>query len=226
MTEFLISMRYIFYTEVLLLWRRSHEWLYPLAFFMMTMSLFPLAFTADPLFLKKIMPGCIWLALLFATLLANGNIFATEVEDGYLEQLILSDTPLTLVIFIKIIAHWLIVQFPLILIAPLIGLVFHLNVDTIVMLCVTMFLGSPILTLIASLSVALTFGLRQQGVMLGLLMLPLITPVLIFGVNIVHEANAGFAVLGPCAFLAGLCVLSLTLLPIAIASALKISIDD
>lgn len=217
---------FVFYTECLLLLRRSQEWLYPLGFFIIVISLFPLAFSPDPAFLQKYIPGCIWIAALLASLLSIENVFYTDMEDGYLEQQILSTMPLTLLVFAKLCAQWLITELPLIFLTPLLGWIFNLPAHATLSLCLGLLLGTPILTLIGSLAVALTLGLRQQGVMLGLLMFPLITPVLIFGVNIVQQSQAGFSVSGPFAFLAGLCVLAMTLLPFAIAAALKVSVDD
>jgi heme exporter protein B len=217
---------FVFYIEVVLLWRRSQEWLYPLGFFVIVISLFPLAFTPDPAFLQKYIPGCVWIAALLASLLSVETIFYTDIEDGNIEQLLLSQTPLTLLMFAKLCAQWSVTQLPLIILTPLLGLMFHLSFSVILALCLSLLLGTPILTLLGSLGVALTLGLRQQGVLLGLLILPLVTPVLIFGVNIVQQVQAGFSMTGPLAFLAGLTVFALTLLPWTMAAALRISLDD
>lgn len=217
---------FVFYTELLLLLRRSQEWLYPLGFFVIVISLFPLAFTPDPIFLQKYIPGCIWIAALFASLLSIENVFATDLEDGNLEQLLLSPTPLTLLMIAKLSAQWIVTQLPLILLTPLLGLIFNLHIGSIVALCLSLILGTPILTLLGSFFVALTLGLRQQGVLLGLLMLPLVTPILIFGVNIVQQSQAGFSIRGPLAFLAGLSIFAMTLLPWAIAATMRVSVDD
>jgi heme exporter protein B len=217
---------FIFYTEMVLLLRRSQEWLYPLGFFVIVISLFPLAFTPDPAFLQKYIPGCIWIAALLASLLAIEHVFYRDVEDGNMEQLLLSQTPLTLLVMAKLCAQWIVTALPLILLTPMLSLLFHLPLYTMMTLCLSLLLGTPILTLVGSLGAALTLGLRQQGVLLGLLMLPLVTPVLIFGVNIVQRGQSGFAIAGPLAFLAGLAVLAVTLLPWAIGAALRVGFDD
>lgn len=216
----------VFYTELLLLLRRSQEWLYPLGFFVIVMSLFPLAFTPDPVFLQKYVPGCVWIAALLASLLAIENVFHTDIEDGNLEQLALSPTPLTLTLSAKLLAQWLVTEFPLVLLTPVLGIMFHLSASAIFALCTSLLLGTPILTLIGSLGVALTLGLRQHGVLLGLLMLPLVIPVLIFGVNIVQQSQAGFRIAAPLAFLSGLTILAITLLPWAIAATVRVGLDD
>jgi len=217
---------YVFYTELILLLRRSQEWLYPLSFFVIIITLFPFAFTPDPVFLKMYIPGCLWIATLLASLLAIEHVFYTDMEDGYLEQLLLNELPFSLFIFAKLCAHWLVTALPVILLTPLIGCFFHLSFTTILILCFSLLLGTPILTLIGCTGVALTLGLRQQGVLLGLIILPLVTPVLIFGVNIVQQFQAGLSITGACAFLAALSILAITFLPGLIAFTLRISIDD
>lgn len=219
-------LKQLFYSECILLLRRSQEWLYPLGFFTMFMCLFPLALSPDPIFLQKIMPGCVWLAALLASLLSITHVFYTELEEGGLEQLLLSPTPLSLLLLAKLSAQWLVTELPIILLTPILASLFHLPFTTTLLLCLSLLIGTPILTLLGSLLAALTIGLRQQGVILGLLLLPLIVPVLIFAVNIVQQAEAGFSMIGPIAFLAGMLFLAITLLPIAIAATLRISVDD
>jgi len=217
---------YIFHAELILLWRRSQEWLYPLAFFVIVISLFPLAFTPDPAFLQKYIPGCIWIAALFASILSIENVFSSDLEEGYLEQLMLSQVPLTMSLSAKFCAQWLATQLPLILLTPVLGIFFHLSGSTIFAIYISLILGTPILILLGSLGVALTLGLRQQGVLLGLLILPLVTPVLIVGVNIAQQTQAMLPIAGPLAFLAGLSVLAVTFLPWTIAATLRVSLDD
>lgn len=222
----LTSFVYIFKSEIHLIWRHSQEWLYPLCFFSLVIILFPLAFIPDPILLQKMIPGGIWLAALLASLLAVETIFLRELEDGHLEQLLLSHLPLTLILSAKLCAQWILTELPLILITPLVGYSFHLNNQAIVLLCVSLLLGTPILTLLGCLAMALTLNLKQQGVFLGLLILPLITPVLIFGVNIVQQSSAGLSIAGPLALLAALCLLAMTFLPWVISLTLRVTIAD
>lgn len=220
------TLRFIFASELILLLRRSQEWLYPLGFFVIVISLFPLAFSPNPATLQALAPGLIWIAALFANLLASENIFFTDTEDGHIEQLLLSPLPLSLLVLIKISAQWLVTQLPLILLTPLLSTLFHLSLHTIFILCISLLFGTPILTLLSSLGVALTLGLRQQGILLGLLILPLATPVLIFGVNIAQQSQSAFPFTNSLAFLAGLCMLAATLLPLAIATTLRLGADE
>jgi len=128
-------------------------------------------------------------------------------------------------LYAKLAARWLATELPLIILTPLLGLMFHLSIFTISALSISLLLGTPILILLGSLGAALTLGLRQQGVLLGLLILPLALPVLIFGVTITTQAGTGLAIAGPLAFLAGLLILAITLLPWTIAATLRISLD-
>lgn len=216
----------LFYFELLLLWRRPQEWLYPIAFFVMVISLFPFAFSPDPTILQTLFPGAIWIAALFASLLSAESIFLAEIEEGSLEQWLLSPLPLTLLTLVKLFAHWLCAALPLILLTPLIGMLLQLSPHAILVLTTSLLLGTPILTLLCSFGVALTAGFRQQGVMLSLLILPLASPVLIFGVNMVLQSEAGFSAAGPLLLLGGLLVLALIGIPFATAAALRVGLDD
>lgn len=220
------TLRYIFMTELLLLWRNAQEWLYPLCFFMLIIVMFPLAFSPDRLFLQTYIPGGIWLAALLASLLAVENVFLTDLEDQHLETLALSEIPLAFILSAKLSAQWLVTQLPLIVMMPLLGLWFQLSPTTTMALSISLLLGTPVLTLLGSMSVALTLGLRQPGILLGLLFLPLVTPILIFGTTIVQQSQAGLSILGPLAFLAGMMVLALTVLPFTIAVILRVGMDD
>lgn len=216
----------LFYFECLMILRRTQEWLYPLTFFLMIICLLPFAFSPDPVILQSLIPGGMWIAALFASLLAITSIFQADYEDGCLQQWILGSIPLPFIVLAKLAAHWLASTLPLLILAPLIGWLFQLSWDVIVVLTISLTVGTPILVLLGSLGAALTLGLRQQGVMLSLMILPLITPVLIFGVNMVLQQQAGFTASGPIWLLAGLLLLGMTTIPFAIAMALRNGLDD
>lgn len=216
----------VFYVEMLLLWRRAQEWCYPIAFFIIVVSLFPFAFSPDPALLKTLIPGGIWIAALFANILSIETLFHADMEEGSLEQYLLSSVPLPFLTLTKLIAHWVTTILPLIILTPFIGWLFQLSGETIAILTASLLLGTPILTLLGCLGVSLTLGLRQQGVMMSLLILPLSAPVIIFGVNVVLQSQAGFSAAGPLALLAGLLVIAVVGIPFAAAAALKIGMDD
>ncbi len=222
----LITLRQFFYYEMILLLRRKEEWLYPLAFFVIVITLLPFAFSPDPDILRTLIPGGIWIAALFACMLSMQTIFQAEKEEGSLQQWLLSEVPLAAMVAVKIAAQWLCTMLPLILLTPTIGYLLQLPANEIYILTLSLLLGTPVLTLLGSLGAALTAGFRQQGVMLCLLILPLSAPILIFGVNLVLQASAGFSPAGPLALLAAILIFSLLGIPLAAAEALRIGEDD
>lgn len=222
----LTTIKKIFYIELLLLVRRRQEWLYPIAFFVIVISLLPFAFSPDPDVLRTLLPGGIWIASLFACMLSMETIFQTEKEEGTLQQWILGSVPLPLIVLAKISAQWICTMLPLIILTPFISWLLQLPADSIIILTSSLLVGTPVLTLLASFGAALTSGLRQQGVMLSLLILPLSAPILIFGVNMVLQTSAGFSVQGPLMLMTGICILSVVSLPLAAALALKLGEDD
>ena len=203
--------------------RRRSELLNPLLFFILVVSLFPLGVGPGPQLLQEIAPGVIWVAALLATLLSMERLFRSDFEDGALEQLLLSPHALSLLVLAKVFAHWLVTGLPLILVSPLLGLLLHLPPEGIIALPVTLLLGTPALSLVGAIGVALTVGLRRGGVLLTLLILPLYVPVLIFGTAAVAAAAAGLSIAGQLALLGALLALALTLAPFATAAGLRIS---
>ena len=203
--------------------RRRSELLNPLLFFILVVSLFPLGVGPGPQLLQEIAPGVIWVAALLATLLSMERLFRSDFEDGALEQLLLSPHALSLLVLAKVFAHWLVTGLPLILVSPLLGLLLHLPPEGIIALPVTLLVGTPALSLIGAIGVALTVGLRRGGVLLTLLILPLYVPVLIFGTAAVAAAAAGLPIAGQLALLGALLALALTLAPFATAAGLRIS---
>jgi heme exporter protein B len=211
--------------DLILANRRRAELANPLLFFIIVISLFPLGTSPESKVLQAIAPGIIWVAALLAAMLSLDSLFRSDFEDGSLEQLVLTPHSLPLLVLAKILAHWLVTGLPLLLIAPLLSVLLFLPNTAIFTLMITLLLGTPILSLIGAIGVALTVGLRRGSVLLSLLVLPLYIPVLIFAAGAINEAAQGFPVAGQLYFLAALLSLSLTLSPFAIASALRISLS-
>ena len=203
--------------------RHRSEFVNPLLFFIIIASLFPLAVSPDKKVLQVLAPGVIWVAALLATLLSLENLFRSDFEDGALEQLLLSPQPASILMLAKVLAHWLVTGLPLLILAPLLGALLYLPSKAMTTLMATLALGTPVLSLIGAIAVALTVGLRRSGVLVSLLVLPLYIPVLIFAASAVESAAAGLSVSGQLYFLAALLVLTLTLAPLATAAALRIS---
>jgi len=196
-----------------------------LLFFVLVTSLFPLGIGADPKLLQAVGPGVIWVAALLAALLSLEGIFRSDFEDGTLEQLLLSSHPVSVLVLAKVLAHWLITGLPLLIISPLLGVLLGLPGDAIMILLITLTLGTPVLSLIGAVGVALTVGLRKGGMILSLLVLPLYVPLLIFAANAVDTAAAGLPVTAHLSLISALLVLSLSLSPLATAAALRISLS-
>jgi len=205
--------------------RHRAEILNPLLFFVLVTSLFPLGIGADPKLLQAVGPGVIWVAALLAALLSLEGIFRSDFEDGTLEQFLLSSHPVSVLVIAKVLAHWLITGLPLLVISPLLGVLLGLPGDAIMILLITLALGTPVLSLIGAVGVALTVGLRKGGMILSLLVLPLYVPLLIFAANAVDTAAVGLPVTAHLSLISALLVLSLSLSPLATAAALRISLS-
>ena len=215
----------LFRRDLTLAFRHRAEMANPLLFFVIVVTLFPMGITPETKILETIAPGVIWVAALLAAMLSLDTLFRSDFEDGALEQILLSPHPASVLVLAKVLAHWLITGLPLILVAPLLGVLLALPADAMWVLVATLALGTPILSLVGAIGTALTVGLRRGGVLLSLLVLPLYIPVLIFGANAVGTAADGLPVIGQLYFLGALLVLALTLAPLAIGAALRISLS-
>ena len=203
--------------------RRRIEVLMPVAFFVIAASLFPLGVGPEPKTLREIGPGVVWVCALLATMLSLNNLFAGDHADGSLEQMLLSSHSGVVIAAAKAFAHWLLAGLPLILTAPLLGLLFDMSAAGIAMLCLTLLLGTPILSLLGSVGAALTLGLRSGSVLLLLLVLPLCIPTLIFASGAVVAVESGLSARGHLSLLGALLLLSAVGAPPAAAAALRIS---
>ncbi|MHB8534694.1 MAG: heme exporter protein CcmB [Sulfuricaulis sp.] len=197
----------------------------PLVFFIIVVSLFPLGLGPEPSVLRTIAPGVIWVAALLATMLSLNRLFANDYADGTLEQMALAPCPLTVLVLVKIASHWALTGLPLVLISPLLALQMNLPESAIGTLVISLLLGTPVLSLLGAVGAALTLGLRGGGVLVSLLVLPLYTPVLIFGAGAVVGAAADIDIQAHYSLLGAFLVLALTFAPWAAAAALRVSLD-
>ncbi len=197
----------------------------PLLFFVLVATLFPLGIGSDTEILQTVASGVIWVAALLASLLSLDGMFRSDFEDGSLEQFMLSAHPVSLLVIAKVVAHWLVTGLPLLAIAPLLAVFLALPSNAIGILIVTLALGTPILSLIGAVGVALTVGLRRGGIILSLLVLPLYVPVLIFASSAVETAAAGIPVSAQLSILGAMLALALSLAPLATAASLRISLS-
>lgn len=211
--------------DLLLAFRRPGDVVNPLFFFAIVSTLFPLAIGPASEQLTAIGPGVVWVAALLAALLSLNSLYLSDLEDGSLDQIILSPQPLPLLALGKTAAHWLVSGLPLVIASPLIAITYRLPPASIGVMMATLTLGTVSLSLLGSVGAALTVGLNRGTALLSLLVLPLAMPVLIFGARTVSLAAAEDAVAAGIYFLAAYCVLALSFAPFAAAAALRISND-
>ena len=196
-----------------------------LVFFVIVVSLFPLGVGSQFELLRRMGPGVVWVAALLASMLAMGRLFADDHADGTLEQMLLSPVPLSLLVLAKTVAHWLSSGLLLVLVSPLLALQFDLGAEAAGVLFLSLLIGTPLLSLIGAIGAALTVGLRGAGVLLSLLVLPLCTPVLIFGAGAVESSMAGMGTTAHFSLLGAMLLPGLFLAPIAAAAALRIALE-
>jgi heme exporter protein B len=211
--------------DLLLAARRSADVASVLFFFIIAASLFPLGVGADPVLLRAVAPGVLWVAALLSTMLSLGRLFSADYADGTLEQIMLSPQPLVLTVAIKTLAHWMVSGLPLVFLAPVLGLQFDLASREIVVLTVSLLLGTPVLSLIGAIGAALTLGVRGGGVLVSLLVLPLYIPVLIFGAGAVTASASGLGAQAGLSLVGAMLVLSAVFAPYAAAAALRIAME-
>ncbi|RBW47441.1 heme exporter protein CcmB [Psychromonas sp. B3M02] len=211
--------------DLLAAFRHQSAILNPIWFFIIVVTLFPLGLGTDPTLLSRIAPGVIWVAALLAALLSFERLFKDDYIDGSLEQMMLSPYPLAWLVSAKVLAHWLLTSLPILIISPLLAIFLSLQIDAFYALSLTLLIGTPILSLLGAIGVALTVGLRKGGILLSLIMLPLSIPILIFSTMAVEAAASGQDYLGFVLLLAAMLVGAITLAPFAIAAALRVSIS-
>ncbi|MDA9352364.1 heme exporter protein CcmB [Porticoccaceae bacterium] len=209
--------------DLLLAYRRRGEAASPLIFFVMVSTLIPLGITPESARLAEIAPGIIWVMALLATLLSTDSLFASDYQDGSLEQLLISPQLLAMPVLGKITAHWMVTGLPLTLASPLLGLMLSLPAEGYVPMMASLAIGTACLSLVGSVGAALTVSLRKGGLLLSLLVMPLYMPVIIFGSATVQSAIDGFAWSGPLAILGAMLAAAIALCPIAAAGALRLT---
>lgn len=197
----------------------------PVLYALIVATLFPFALGPEEALLQRIAGGVVLVTVLLAMLLALDAMFRSDIEDGSLEQLVVSPQPLAMLLAMKILAHWLTTALPLIVISPLLAGMLHLPTPVIPVLVLSLLLATPLLSLLGATLVALTAGTRRSGMLLALMLLPLCVPVVIFAAGAVAAAQQGLPWFAPIAWLGAGLVLALVLAPLACAIALRIALD-
>ncbi len=205
--------------------RHGGESLMPLIFLFAVIILVPLGVGPGPTLLSAIAPGMLWVAALLASLLALEHLFRPDLEDGTLEQWWLGHLPVIGLVFVRLLSHWLITGLPVILFAPLAAQMLYLPNEALGVLMISLLIGTPILSLIGGLAAALTLGTNRGSVLLSILVFPLVVPVLIFATGAVSVAADELSARAHLTLLGALLVLAVTLVPLAVAAALKLNIE-
>lgn len=211
--------------DLLLARRRRVEALLPLGFFIVAAGLFPIGVGPEPQTLRQIGPGVVWVCALLAAMLSVTQMFASDLMDGSLEQMLLAPGSLLALVAGKVLAHWLASGLPLVIAAPLIGVLFGMQGSAIATLAFTLLLGTPILSLMGAVGAALTLGLRSGAALVFLLVLPLTVPALIFGTGAVVAVDSGLSAQAHLSLLGALLIATALGAPLATAAALRISLD-
>ena len=211
--------------DLLIAYKRKHDVVNPFMFFLIVATLFPIGISPEPERLAQIAAGVLWIAALLASLLAMDNLYRADYEDGSLEQLLLSPHPLYFLVLAKNIGHWLVSGLPVVLVSPLIAYMLNLPSGAYLTLFLTLLLGTPVLSLLGSIGVALTVGLGSRGLILAVITLPMSVPVLIAGTMAVEQTQNGASLAGYLAILGAMLLASLSLAPLATAAALRISVN-
>ena len=208
--------------DLLLAYRRRGEAASPIIFFLLVSTLIPLGVSPDSARLAELAPGIIWVMALLATLLSTESLFASDYQDGSLEQMLITPQLLVLPVLGKVTAHWLVTGLPLTLVSPVIGVMLSLPTAGTVPMMASLALGTACLSLIGAVGAALTVSLRKGGLLLSVFVIPLYMPVIIFGSASVQSAIDGLNWFGPLAVLGAMLSAAIVLCPLAIAGALRL----
>ena len=215
------AMAAVFRRELSVALRRPAEWAQPLVFYGIVALLFPLGIAPEDPALKTFAPAIVWVGALLSALLGVERLFRGDLDDGTLEQMLIVDTPLAMLLAAKLAAQWLLTAAPLVLASPLIGYGLGMDDEAVGVLALSLLLGTPTLVFTGGFAAALTVGAPRAGLLLPILVLPLMTPAVIFGGGAVRAAASGLSPEAPLYFLGALLALSLTLLPAAAAGAVR-----
>jgi heme exporter protein B len=218
------TMRLLVARDLGLALRQGSDAAMVIAFFVITVTLFPLGVGPEPNVLARIAAGVVWVTALLATMLSLDRLFQSDYEDGSTDLLILAPVPLELVVLAKVLAHWMLTGLPLILTAPVLAALMNLPEGGYLVLILSMLLATPTLSLIGSVGAALALGARRGGVLISLLVLPLYIPVLIFAVGAVDASITGLTPRPHLLILGAMLAAALPLAPWAAAAALRHSL--
>ena len=201
--------------------RNPSSFLNPLMFFVISISLFPIAISPEAQTLSSIAPGIIWVITMLSVLLSLNSLFHYDYDSGVLEQMVISHHSLPLILLAKTLAHWMLSGLPIIILSPFLGMALFINTEGIYILVLTLIIATPCLSLIGSIGASLVVGIKNSGMLLSLLILPLFIPILIFATSAVSQSQSDLPIDGQLYFLGFILILSLLITPFLSALSLK-----
>jgi len=205
--------------------RNPSSFLNPLMFFVISISLFPIAISPEAQTLSSIAPGIIWVITMLSVLLSLNSLFHYDYDSGVLEQMVISHHSLPLILLAKTLAHWMLSGLPIIILSPFLGMALFINTEGIYILVLTLIIATPCLSLIGSIGASLVVSIKNSGMLLSLLILPLFIPILIFATSAVSQSQSNLPIDGQLYFLGFILILSLLITPFLSALSLKISLE-
>jgi heme exporter protein B len=215
-----------FHREFLLHLRQPRLLLHGALFFLMVAVFFPLTMSPEIQVMRSIAPGLVWIAILLAMLLSSTGLFQQDYDDGVIEQWLIASSPLAAIVAAKLIANWLVNLLPMLIFCPLLALLFNLTSQEMVILMVSLIVGTPAILFLCGLTAAFSTSLRQKGILMALVLLPLTVPVMIFGCGILTSTMHGLPVWGYLLILLAISILAVSFLPFAIAAVIRICLVD
>lgn len=219
------AFRATLHRDLLIAFKKRNDIVNPFMFFIIVVSLFPIAISPDSDRLGEIAAGVIWISVLLASMLSMDNLYRSDYEDGSLEQLLLSPHPLFFMVLAKNLSHWLVSGLPVVLVSPLLAYMLNLPQNAYPILICSLLIGTPIISLLGSIAVALTVGLGSRGLILAVITLPMSVPVLIFGTLSVQATTNSTSPVGFLTIMLAILAVAVSLAPLASAAALRISVD-
>ncbi|MDP6164037.1 MAG: heme exporter protein CcmB [Candidatus Thioglobus sp.] len=205
--------------------RNPSSFLNPLMFFVISISLFPIAISPEAQTLSSMAPGIIWVITMLSVLLSLNSLFHYDYDNGVLEQMVISHHSLPLILLAKTLDHWTLSGLPIIILSPFLGMALFINSEGIYILVLTLIIATPCLSLIGSIGASLVVGIKNSGMLLSLLILPLYIPILIFATSAVSQSQSNLPIDGQLYFLGFILILSLLITPFLSAISLKISLE-
>ena len=172
--------------DLLIAFRKSSTYITPLIFFLIVITFFPLALGPQESLLSSLAPGVIWIAALLASLLAIETIFSEDFRDGTLDDFFISLEPSFILVFTKVLIHWLITGLPILLASLIAGIILYLPVDSFMPMVLSLILGTSFMSLLGALGAALSLG--RSAILSAIIVLPFSIPTLLMGTSVISSS--------------------------------------